>query len=740
MKIKRIISVLLAVLMLTSVVSFFAFAEGETHIAKVTEYLNAPSQYTNNSAFGINIDGTLDGKVTSLGNFGGYVVYEFNEPVLNSDRHAYGVDFTVSGNAFNAALTTQEPGQVWVSQDGKSWYALAGSEHYENETVWNYSITYSKLEDRKCTYTDSLGDSGTVSPAQYPLSENYPTVIIPENDLTLTGVLLKKQRTPSMNNGIQTSFGYVDTHKNSGTSPNPYCDNHVSDGRDGQFDISWAVDKNGFGVELDWIKYVKVQTATFIDGAMYGEKSTEISSVALAEESENSIAKTPAPEYISVDGKELDLTNGNTCFDVAVDGGFEVNVGSDANVYINNAYGNSRYFDYKTDKGIVRIIVQADNCEPLIYYINTGKSESQTEITLSETEIEIELGSTASLSAETNNGEKISWSSSDESIAAVDSNGTVTAKGEGKAYIIATAESGKAKRCAVTVVKPVEPVCVTVSFSMSDGDNRVAKHEINVSSDIAEKYGYETAKKDHNGIDIDGVTVFDVIVASHEEIYGDAFRTNPEKYLIMGSSFIMKAYEKNAASSGFTVNGVMPNDGIYNTNYNSCTGYACDTATVSDGDDVTYFFYQDSRFFSDYYTWFGSDSYSINANETLKVNLKGYCAMTNGINEWQTILDKYAEPLRNVNIYIDYNGEKKLVGTTDKKGNAKLKLPGEGEYVIYSEGETKDGTPIITGYATVTVNPVQKPHGFVEWVKYIFNSIKNFFVKVFDFLFGWIGR
>ena len=161
MKTKKIISILLAVLMLTSLASISVFAN-EQPIASVREFINAPSQYTNNAAYGIDIDGTLNGKLASLGNFGGYVIYEFNKPVQNTDKHAYGVDFIIPGNAFNAALTTQEPGQVWVSQNGKDWYALAGSEHYEDETVWDYSVTYKKTaEANRCDFSDSLGESGT---------------------------------------------------------------------------------------------------------------------------------------------------------------------------------------------------------------------------------------------------------------------------------------------------------------------------------------------------------------------------------------------------------------------------------------------------------------------------------------------------------------------------------------------------------------------------------------------------
>ena len=63
---------------------------------------------------------------------------------------------------------------------------------------------------------------------------------------------------------------------------NPYIENPQQNAKDGQFDISWAVDSDGMPVHLDWVKYVKVQTATFIDGGVFGEKSTEINGVNLA--------------------------------------------------------------------------------------------------------------------------------------------------------------------------------------------------------------------------------------------------------------------------------------------------------------------------------------------------------------------------------------------------------------------------------------------------------------------------
>lgn len=53
---------------------------------------------------------------------------------------------------------------------------------------------------------------------------------------------------------------------------------------------------------------------------------------------------------------------------------------------------------------------------------------------------------------------------------------------------------------------------------------------------------------------------------------------------------ITKMFGKSATSSGFTVNDVMPTDGIYNETYHSYTGYSADAARIADGDKVVLFF------------------------------------------------------------------------------------------------------------------------------------------------------
>lgn len=463
---KRIVSVLLCIVMLAACV-LPVYAESE-NTAEVLEFLVAPGQYTNMTNFGVNIENTINGKsaVTSLGNFGGYVIYKFSRPIMNSDNNACGIDFVVNGNAFNGSPGAAEPGQVWVSQNGEEWYALAGSEHYENETIWDYSVTYIKPDDytAKCNFTDSLGDSGVVSTStasRYPESSVYTTVNIPENNLTLSGVLLKKSRIPSTAVTIETQFGYVDSKltSNSSVPSNPYLADPVKNCKDGQFDISWAVDKNGLGVSLDWIKYIKVQTACFIDSSAFGEKSTEISSVMISTPQESEIEKTQVPDRVVVNGSELDLSGGNIFLvPVEPDTPFDVSVESDANVYINNTRTLSKHFDSTTNKGVIRIIVQKDNLLPLIYYIVTGATEPAPTVTISESIKKANVGEIFTLKASSSDGSSLTWKSSDDDIAVVE-NGRVIVLSEGTATITATNDRGVSASCEVIAVK-------------AEGDNR----------------------------------------------------------------------------------------------------------------------------------------------------------------------------------------------------------------------------------------------------------------------------
>lgn len=135
-------------------------------------FLPAPGQFVNEGAAGSGWGGPftaadkttlknlVEGYVTtgvSLGSFGGYAVLDFGAitrdasgayvsgGIYNDPANAYGVDFTLFGNAMS---TWAEPGCVQVSQDGVMWYDIAGSLHYQMPSdtaggaIWDYTVTY----------------------------------------------------------------------------------------------------------------------------------------------------------------------------------------------------------------------------------------------------------------------------------------------------------------------------------------------------------------------------------------------------------------------------------------------------------------------------------------------------------------------------------------------------------------------------------------------------------------------
>lgn len=134
-------------------------AEG-SNPAAVTGYLPV-GQFARYNSFGwgtlytdnTNIKSTsnttkfLDGYVStgvSLGMAGGYIQFDMGtHPIMNDAKNRYGIDFIVYGNAF---VGNPEAASVMVSNDGETWYTLAGSRHYMRDTKWNQKISYARIE------------------------------------------------------------------------------------------------------------------------------------------------------------------------------------------------------------------------------------------------------------------------------------------------------------------------------------------------------------------------------------------------------------------------------------------------------------------------------------------------------------------------------------------------------------------------------------------------------------------
>ena len=392
------------------------------HLAPLSQYTNGRQTiYTDGRQYGIYPERSLIGAanwegVTSLGNFGGHIVWKYDEPIKNDPSHAYGVDFCVYGNAYSSGYGT-EAGQVWVSKDGETWYALAGSEHFEDKVIWDYTVTYENTNSSySFDWSDNYGNGGTWFNAA--VGQEFPDPAIyalhsfdGEDKLTLSGVLLKGyvgteiKENPYCMYKSSEMFGYVDALAsdpaygeggggaagNAQLNPeNPYAQTNMGS----SFDISWAVDANGMPVYLDEISYVKVQTAVFANGGVMGEASTEVSTALRVPNGEESKGVTAAPESIVISqsgsNAEIELTAEDftavegslNTYKADLDVGtlrnllFTVNSAESDNIYVNNQPVESgettgrAYVVAKDDGRVVRIIVQNGEKEPLSYFIN----------------------------------------------------------------------------------------------------------------------------------------------------------------------------------------------------------------------------------------------------------------------------------------------------------------------------------------------------------------------------------
>ena len=255
----------------------------------VYDYTPAPGQFIGDKNRG-GFDGTettyedaiayaesrlMDERFVSLGAFGGYIIVGFDRIVENRD----GYDFSIGNNAFDGS---SEPGVVWVMQDengdgepNDTWYELSGSETGKAETIQNYTITYYRPEASKMdvAWSDNMGGSGVVKYLEeFHNQDFYYPAWIEADSYTLRGTLLKSRSYDSSGNGskwVNPAFewGYAD---NASTIDNL--------NRENLFEISNAIDEQGNAVKLEYIDFIKVQSAIQQQCGRIGEVSTEVTS------------------------------------------------------------------------------------------------------------------------------------------------------------------------------------------------------------------------------------------------------------------------------------------------------------------------------------------------------------------------------------------------------------------------------------------------------------------------------
>ena len=374
-------------------------------------------QFANNSAWGVlgsKFAGktSLDSTGVSLGAFGGFIEFYFENGITNDEKSPYGVDFVVYGNAFNG---NPEAGAVQVSEDGTTWYELAGSNYYNDNftynapssgfskaysgTLRNTSVVYTKGSSRVSAKLGSLNAVEVCPAAWFPLLTNFtafdgnPTggahcasgvsVNLSGDTLTFAGITAIADSDTT----ADYAFGYADVTPNGspdqyGDAVNPYTP-YTSDktGGDG-FDLEWAVDiSTGLPVDVTGktFHYVRVYSAV-LDFGRFGETSAEITGIfTTANKATTSVGATATPTTVTVGGTAVTLSKTasgiqtvtipkNTATDVVVTGG------SNSHIYINNAYGTgtatNSFTLARNATQIVRVIVQDNTtAQPYVGYV-----------------------------------------------------------------------------------------------------------------------------------------------------------------------------------------------------------------------------------------------------------------------------------------------------------------------------------------------------------------------------------
>ena len=425
---------------------------------KLVDYLCINSQYTNIS-YGFSGEGTLGGTLKSLGNFGGYATYYFEDGLTDDPANKYGVDFYIDGNAFKdtstgTGLGSMEPGQVWVSEDGSTWYALAGSQHYTN-AIWDYTVTYTK-NGSGTHWSDNYGNSDTSVPNRtfsWPLTSVYflNEALKDSDTITLSGILIPSVRGMVGPDDFSTyssgaKFGYVDVMQNGTNNPYGYNDDYTNESSG--FDLAWAVDASGNPVDVNGksFHYVKVVTASNIVAGAANEKSTEVLKVYRATSAGASVGQTPAPTAITFSGNGITYSitpeEGKQIYElvlpmnaptIQVEGGAQ-------NIYVNDqriaSDTASKAIAITKDNTLVRVIVQSGDMEPTIYllklsyrYVAEGTSQALVGgKSMKLTAVDRETGKAIPASS-------VTWTLANPDDAAY---ATVTADGTVKSYVVAS--------------------------------------------------------------------------------------------------------------------------------------------------------------------------------------------------------------------------------------------------------------------------------------------------------------
>ena len=295
-----------------------------------------------------------------------------------------------------------------------------------------------------------------------------------------------------------------------------------------------------------------------------------------------------------------------------------------------------------------------------------------------------------------------------------DSKATLTgpAKGEDGVWTFTvTAEDSTAVTYSVTVtVKEAKTIHATISMQAENMFIMVPTR-VEVSSDLAERYGYADDVTD-------GVSALDVLVKYHELTFGEDFtKDSKSDYLVVSNGTITTVNGEKTSAFSFAVNGEFPCDknGEYNTQY-GYTGYTISQAPIAEDSTVEFFFYQDTSMYMDYYTWFTDadgnrlNTLTVQAGTDFTLGMDGYMYAYGGSLKPED-RETHGAALDPEDLQICTVGEDGTLTPVEGKtigedGQVTLSFAAAGSYVLSAIGD--EYTDIVSPWLPVTVTAAPK--------------------------------
>ena len=263
----------------------------------------------------------------------------------------------LTGSSYPKTLSTATPAPAsW-------WPEYASNENYGN--VWNIGNAVNGV---------SWLRNGTAEVI------TYTGVTTVEDDM----VVLNEGATAAPTQAQMTDvyqWGYADVRPNApsgadavyGQAVNPYAvaASSTTEASGDGFDLSWAVDNNGAPVNLEGVRYVRVYSGVLFSAGVFGETSTEVCGLYVANAESSSVGTTAAPTSISVKGESVETTNGGMKMINRLGlSECTINVNATGNIYINGVATNSASIKPTAAGTKVQIVVQNGEAAPYITWLN----------------------------------------------------------------------------------------------------------------------------------------------------------------------------------------------------------------------------------------------------------------------------------------------------------------------------------------------------------------------------------